>query len=162
MGFMTGVLRMLGAAEDEHEYDEQIVEYPSGERYAGKDARAAGRSATGGGARAAENDSNILTMPGGDSGATMCIYRPTMQAAGQPGFSMRSYAGELLARKAIIVDVNELASEDLDEATRVVDYLSGVAEAVAGSIYEIAKNIFIFAPSNVSLGGDQLKQVDVY
>jgi len=78
------------------------------------------------------------------------------------GMCREGYANELLSRKAIIVDVNELAVEDLDEATRVIDYLSGVAEAVAGSIYEIAKNIFIFAPSNVSLDGDPLKQVEVY
>jgi len=44
----------------------------------------------------------------------------------------------------------------------VIDYMSGVAEAVTGSIYEIAKNIFIFAPSNISLDGDPLKQVEVY
>ncbi|MDQ3023467.1 MAG: cell division protein SepF [bacterium] len=145
MGFMTGVLRMLGAAEEEQEY-EQIVEYPTRGR--------AGREQ-------AEQEGRILSMPGHDA-TTMCIYRPQMQAPGQPGFSMRTYAGELLARKAIIVDVNELAAEDLDEATRVIDYLSGVAEAVAGSIYEIAKNIFIFAPSNITLGGDPLKQVEVY
>jgi FtsZ-interacting cell division protein YlmF len=145
MGFMTGVLRMLGAAEEE-QYDDHIVEYPTRGR-AGRDQR--------------EPESNVLSMPGHE-GTTMCIYRPTMQSAGQPGFSMRSYASELLSRKAVIVDVNELASEDLDEATRVIDYLSGVAEAVAGSIYEIAKNIFIFAPSNISLDGDPLKQVEVY
>ena len=101
-------------------------------------------------------------MPGVDPGDCICIYRPKMQGAGQPGFSMRSYASQLLSRKAIIVDVNELAGDDLDEATRVIDYLSGVAEAVTGSIYEIAKNIFIFAPSNISLDGDPLKQVEVY
>lgn len=124
MGFMTGVLRMLGAAEEE-QYDDQIVEYPT-----------RGRSTR----ENREPQGQIISMPGHE-GTTMCIYRPTMQAAGQPAFSMRNYASELLSRKAIIVDVNELASEDLDEATRVIDYLSGVAEAVTGSIYEIAKNI---------------------
>jgi cell division inhibitor SepF len=145
MGFMTGVLRMLGAAEEEQDYD-QIVEYPTRGR-ATRDQHEPGEQ--------------IISMPARDE-STMCIYRPQMQGAGSPAFSMRSYASELLARKAIIVDVNELAAEDLDEATRVIDYLSGVAEAVAGSIYEIAKNIFIFAPSNISLGGDPLKQVEVY
>lgn len=149
MGFMTGVLRMLGAAEEE-QWDDQIVEYPTRGRGARHE-------------RPQHDDEpQLLQMPSADPGDTICIYRPKMQGAGQPGFSMRSYASQLLSRKAIIVDVNELATEDLDEATRVIDYLSGVAEAVTGSIYEIAKNIFIFAPSNISLDGDPLKQVEVY
>jgi FtsZ-interacting cell division protein YlmF len=151
MGFMTGVLRMLGAAEDE-QYDDQIVEYTPRGRGRHDRSRDADQ----------EPESRLINMPGMDSGDCICIYRPKMQGAGQPGFSMRSYAGQLLSRKAIIVDVNELAGDDLDEATRVIDYLSGVAEAVTGSIYEIAKNIFIFAPSNISLDGDPLKQVEVY
>jgi len=147
MGFMTGVLRMLGAAEEE-QYDDQIVEYPT---------RGRGRHE-----RDHEPEGQLISMPGADPGDTICIYRPKMQGAAQPAFSMRAYASQLLSRKAIIVDVNELAGEDLDEATRVIDYLSGVAEAVTGSIYEIAKNIFIFAPSNICLDGDPLKQVEVY
>jgi FtsZ-interacting cell division protein YlmF len=151
MGFMTGVLRMLGAAEEE-QYDDQIVEYaPRG--------RARLRQQH---EQDDEPQGQLINMPNLDPGDCICIYRPKMQGASQPGFSMRSYASQLLSRKAIIVDVNELASEDLDEATRVIDYLSGVAEAVTGSIYEIAKNIFIFAPSNISLDGDPLKQVEVY
>ncbi len=150
MGFMTGVLRMLGAAEEE-QYDDQIVEYAP--RGRGRQPRSHDDG---------EPEGQLISMPGVDPGECICIYRPKMQGAGQPGFSMRSYASQLLSRKAIIVDVNELAGEDLDEATRVIDYLSGVAEAVTGSIYEIAKNIFIFAPSNISLDGDPLKQVEVY
>jgi FtsZ-interacting cell division protein YlmF len=149
MGFMTGVLRMLGAA-DEEQYDDQIVEYTP---------RGRGRQRQ---HDDVEPEGQLINMPGIDPRDCICIYRPKMQGQGQPGFSMRSYAGNLLARKAIIVDVNELAGEDLDEATRVIDYLSGVAEAVTGSIYEIAKNIFIFAPSTISLDGDPLKQVEVY
>jgi FtsZ-interacting cell division protein YlmF len=62
----------------------------------------------------------------------------------------------------VIIDVNELAADDLDEATRIVDYLSGVAEAVEGSVFEVSKNIFMFLPNSISLAGDQLKQVEVY
>jgi FtsZ-interacting cell division protein YlmF len=150
MGFMTGVWRLLGAAEEEPEY-EQTLEYPGPATRSGRH-------------EAHDPQQRIIDMPrtAAAEHTTMCIFRPQMEGAGQPGFSMKAYAGQLLDRRAVLVDVNDLANDDLDEATRVIDYLSGVAEAVSGSVYEVAKNIFIFAPSNIALEGDPLKQVEVY
>jgi cell division inhibitor SepF len=148
MGFMTGVWRLLGAAEEDHEHD-QIVEYPGPHRAQRED-------------RGEQPEQRIISMPTVGDMTTMCVFKPLMEGEGQPGFSMRSYASHLLDRRALILDVNELATADLDEATRVIDYLSGVAEAVSGRVYEVSKNIFLFAPSNVDLAGDSLKQVEVY
>jgi cell division inhibitor SepF len=67
----------------------------------------------------------------------------------------------LLTRQALVLDINALAADDIDQATRVVDYLSGVVEAVEGSVWEVTKNIFVFAPKNVKLAGDPLKPVEV-
>lgn len=146
MGFMTGVLRLLGASDEEPELEQ--IEYPTGRRgRAGRELQS-------------EPEARIIDMPNADA-STMCIFKPQLEGE-TPSFSMKGYAAHLLNRQPLIVDVNDLAGMDLDEATRVVDYLSGVAEAVSGSVYEIAKNIFIFAPSNIELAGDPLKQVEVY
>jgi FtsZ-interacting cell division protein YlmF len=67
-----------------------------------------------------------------------------------------------MSRQALVLDVNELAADDEDAATRVVDYLTGVVEAVEGSVFQVTKNIFIFAPSNVKLAGDPLEQIEVF
>jgi FtsZ-interacting cell division protein YlmF len=147
MGFMTGVWRMLGAIGDEVD-EETLVEYPvqHGDRHAAPAPKSAG----------------IIDMPRGADASTLCFGRPLVQDGGQPAFSMKAYAGHLLNRQALILDVNELAGQDVDEATRLVDYLSGVVEAVDGTVWEVSKNIFLFAPRNIGLSGDELKQIEVY
>lgn len=146
MGFMTGVWRMLGAIGDEVD-DESIVEYPV--------QQGAPHSAP-------PKAQGIIDMPRGADASTLCFGRPNLGDGGQPGFSMKAFASHLLNRQALILDVNDLAGQDVDEATRLVDYLSGVVEAVDGTVWEVAKNIFLFAPRNVSLNGDELKQIEVY
>ena len=145
MSFLNGVWRMLGA-EDEHEH-EQMLEYP-GEASAvvSVDQRSeAGR---------------IISMPEADN-ATLFVIRPEMGTDGSANFSLKTYAGYLMTRQAMVLDVNELAAVSMDEARRVVDYLCGVVAAVDGSVWEVTKNIFIFAPSTISLAGDPLRQIEV-
>ncbi len=149
MGFMEGVWRLLGADDHEDDGTEAIVDYQSHER--------APQAAA-----APEKGAAILHMPVEASRTTVFVVKPQMDEQGASSFSLRTYAQHLLSHHALIVDVNEIADLDLDEATRVVDYLSGVVEAVDGSVYEISRNIFIFAPDNVELAGDPLKQVEVY
>jgi FtsZ-interacting cell division protein YlmF len=173
MGFVAGVMRLFGVVDD-YSQDEQMLEYPvqhrgSVEAYAPQPAEpsragllAAMQSGKYGAQPVeAQAPPRVINMPQPDK-QTVFIVRPTLDGSGKPGFSMKTYAGYLLTRQALVLDVNELAALDLDEATRVVDYLSGVVEAVEGSVWEVAKNIFIFAPNNVALAGDPLKPLEVY
>jgi cell division inhibitor SepF len=149
MGFMEGVWRLLGADDHEDDNEEAIVDYQSHERAPVQE-------------RSVEAGASILHMPQDSPRTTVYVVKPQPDAAGSYNFSLRAYAQHLLSHHALVVDVNELADIDIDEATRVVDYLSGVVEAVDGTVYEITRNIFIFAPDNVELAGDPLKQVEVY
>jgi FtsZ-interacting cell division protein YlmF len=171
MGFVAGVMRLFGVVDD-YSQDEQILEYPGQQRNmpeaytqqhsersrAGLLGAMQSRHSVPEGAAPAPR---MLNMPVSDR-QTVFIVWPTLDGSGKPGFSMKTYAGYLLTRQALVLDVNELAALDLDEATRVVDYLSGVVEAVEGNVWEVSKNIFIFAPNNVALAGDPLKPLEVY
>ena len=145
MSFLNGVWRMLGA-EDEHEH-EAMLEYPG-------DVHAVASTD-----HVSETD-RIISMPEADN-ATLFVVRPVMDEGGSTNFSLKQYAGYLMTRQAMVLDVNELAAINMDEARRVVDYLCGVVAAVDGTVWEVTRNIFIFAPSTVSLAGDPMRQIEV-
>lgn len=145
MSIWNGVWRMLGA-DDEHE-QEALLEYP------GEATAVAGLEQHGEAER-------IISMPEAEN-ATLFVVRPEMDDNGKGNFSLKQYAGYLMTRQAMVLDVNELAAKDMEEARRVVDYLCGVVAAVDGKVWEVTRNIFIFAPSTVSLAGDPLRQIEV-
>ncbi len=103
---------------------------------------------------------NIIHMPQ-PSSTTVFVVKPELDEHGKPCYSLKSYARYLLTRQALVLDINDVAADDVTKALRIVDYLSGVVEAVDGSVWEVTKNIFVFAPRNVKLAGDPLKPVEV-
>ncbi|MGL4344114.1 MAG: cell division protein SepF [Cellulosilyticaceae bacterium] len=58
-------------------------------------------------------------------------------------------------RKPIIVNMQQL---DPSVRQRVVDYLTGACEALNGSVGKVADDILIFAPENVNITADQVKE----
>ncbi|MCH7472052.1 cell division protein SepF [bacterium] len=153
MGFIRGVWRLMGA-DDEDGIADRDVRATSSRGYPIVDESALP-------AVRDEPQDGIISMPAGE-GSTIFIAHPGIGDSGKVDFSLKTYASYLLTRQALVLDVNDLAAADLGEATRVVDYLSGVVEAVDGIVWEVANNIFIFAPRNVNLAGDPIKQVEVY
>lgn len=57
-------------------------------------------------------------------------------------------------RKPIVVNMNKLNAE---QRQRALDYLTGATRALNGSISRVAENIFIFAPENVVVNADKLR-----
>lgn len=147
MSFLTGVMRLFGADDDDVEKD-QVVEYP---------ARASQRTP----AAQEAPQTSIISMPETDR-TTLFVVRPERDETGKPLFSVRTYSDFLRTRQALVLDINQLAAGDYEEAKRVVDFLSGAVEMLNGSVWEVTKNIFIFAPQNVRIDGDPLKQIEVF
>ena len=149
MSFLTGVMRLFGADDVDAER-EQVVEYPS-------------RRTPPAAAVRVEDDAEggIISMPEPDT-TTVFVARPERETGGGRMFNVKTYADYLRTRQALVLDINELARDDYAEATRVVDYLSGAVEMVDGTVWEVTKNVFIFAPHNVHVDGDPLKQVEVF
>jgi len=147
MSFLSGVWRLLGAEDEEQEHG-RIVEY-------------AAHPSTNAATAQKQADDGIISLPEAEQ-TTLFVVRPELSDKQEPQFSLKTYASYLLTRRALVLDINSLAADDFEQATRVVDYLTGVAEAVDSAVWEVTKNIFIFAPSNVQLAGDPLKPIEVF
>lgn len=58
----------------------------------------------------------------------------------------------LKGRRPIILNLEKL---DTDVARKIFDFLSGATYALNGNVRKVANNIFIFAPENVDIAGEQ-------
>jgi FtsZ-interacting cell division protein YlmF len=146
MSFLDGVWRLIGAHDDEQD-DDRVMEYPHKQRQIPPDMHA-------------DPDGEIIAMPEPDKLAVY-VARPSRNAKGDAQYSLSAYVNFLKGHQALILDVNELARGDLEEAKRVVDYLAGAVRMAEGEAFEITQNVFVFAPYNVKLSGDPLKRVEV-
>lgn len=76
-------------------------------------------------------------------------------------FTMISYdmtgeiCGYIKNKKPIIVNMEKLAPHEMQ---RAVDYLTGACCALNGTVEKVTDNIFIFAPENVNINPEKLKQ----
>lgn len=59
-------------------------------------------------------------------------------------------ADNLRDNHCVVVDLTDIS---VDEARRVLDYLSGVAFAIGGKASRVGTGIFLFVPANVSIEG---------
>lgn len=75
----------------------------------------------------------------------MIVYHPVTYEDAQ------SIIDNLRSRKPVIVNM-----EDLDVATaqRILDFLSGALYALSGTIHKISRNIFVMAPNNYDVVGN--------
>ena len=65
----------------------------------------------------------------------------------------------LKSRKPVIVNMEEL---EIDCAQRILDFMAGAIYALDGTIYKISRGIFVVAPTNYDvIGNDDRTDVDV-
>lgn len=63
---------------------------------------------------------------------------------------VQEFADHLRNRRAIVVNLQRMPTE---QATRVLDFLSGTIYAVNGNIQKLGSHIFLCAPDNVEVQG---------
>lgn len=146
MRFLDGVWRLIGAHDDEQD-DDHVMDYPHKQRQTPADSHAS-------------PEREIIAMPEPEKLAVY-VAKPSRDAKGDAKYSLSAYVNFLKGHQALILDVNDLARNDLEEAKRVVDYLAGAVRMAEGEAFEITQNVFVFAPYNVQLSGDPLKRVEV-
>ncbi len=66
----------------------------------------------------------------------------------------RDITNHLKSKKPIVVN---LESVDKTVARRIIDCLSGAVYALDGSMQKVSNGIFIIAPNNVDIMGDEIK-----
>ncbi|MCH5210484.1 MAG: cell division protein SepF [Oscillospiraceae bacterium] len=64
-------------------------------------------------------------------------------------------ADEIKGGRLVIFDVGNL---DASDARRVVDFVSGAAYGVNGNVRRVSGGIFVAAPRNIDITGDNLKE----
>lgn len=67
--------------------------------------------------------------------------------------SVAQIADHLLSRRTVVLN---LESTNKETARRLIDFLSGVAYSIDGSLKKIAANAYVITPSNVDVGDAKL------
>lgn len=66
-------------------------------------------------------------------------------------------ADHIRERRSVVLNLEDAQT---DVARRLVDFLSGVAYALDGTIRRVAANTYIIAPNNVDIMGDRMGEID--
>ena len=85
----------------------------------------------------------------GGNALQMKVIRPENFA------SVNQIADHLLSQRTVVLN---LEATNKETARRLIDFLSGVAYSIDGSLKRIANNAYIITPSNVDVSGDQLRE----
>jgi cell division inhibitor SepF len=73
------------------------------------------------------------------------VYRPVCYEETQ------SIIDNLKSRKSVIVNMEDL---EISCAQRILDFMSGAIYALNGTIFKVSKGIFVVAPMNVDVVGN--------
>ncbi len=69
--------------------------------------------------------------------------------------SVTSIADHLLARRTVVLNLEDTNKE---AARRLLDFLSGVAYAIDGTLKKVTAATFIITPNNVNVSGEEIKE----
>ena len=98
-------------------------------------------------------NSNVVSLPTAAS-MKMIVYHPISYEDTQ------NIIDNLKSRKPVIVNMEEL---EIDCAQRILDFMAGAIYALNGTIYKISRGIFVVAPTNYDIIGndESAEYVDV-
>jgi len=144
MNILDGVCRLLGVQDDE-QVDENELEFPTDKV----------QQQTRGSA-----DGEIIAMAE-PAPATVCVVRPDRDELKGALYDIMEYKQALQDRQTLLLDLTLLASVDYAGAEQLVNFLVGAVKMIDGTAHEVTTNVFLFAPPEVKLAGDNMKPVKV-
>lgn len=145
-GLLNKFMDFIGIEETEMDDDMYGDEYYEGESQAQTDnvLNMANRSKRQRTAASAASGSNVVSLPTAAS-MKMIVYHPISYEDTQ------NIIDNLKSRKPVIVNMEELEN---DCAQRILDFMAGAIYALNGSIYKISRGIFVVAPTNYDIIGN--------
>ena len=145
-GLLNKFMDFIGIEETEMDDDMYGDEYYEGESHAQTDnvLNMANRSKRQRTAASAASGSNVVSLPTAAS-MKMIVYHPISYEDTQ------NIIDNLKSRKPVIVNMEEL---EIDCAQRILDFMAGAIYALNGSIYKISRGIFVVAPTNYDIIGN--------
>lgn len=88
---------------------------------------------------------NLVSLDGGAKQTRVIIIEPTEFA------EVRTYVDHLKNKHPLIVRLDQVS---VDEARRIVDFMSGATHAIDGNMRKLGELIFLFAPHSVVIEGE--------
>ena len=153
MGIVDNIKKRMSGAEDEESYDEA---YNDDEYYNdsfgayddGADADNGMNASTGmGTGMAGLGGGGISISTSSGSALGMKVVKP------ESFDSVAQIADHLLSKRTVVLN---LENTNKETARRLIDFLSGVAYSIDGSLKQIASNAYVITPSNVDVGDAKL------
>ncbi len=95
--------------------------------------------------RARERGGKVVSMPSQAAQMKMIVYQPMSYEDTQ------NIIDNLKSRKPVIVNMEEL---EIDCAQRILDFMAGAIYALSGTIHKISRGIFVVAPNNIDVVGN--------
>ena len=89
-----------------------------------------------------------ISLSGTGTALEMKVVKP------QQFDSVTQIADHLLNKRTVVLNLENASKET---ARRLIDFLSGVAYSIDGSIKKIATNAYVITPNNVDVGDAQLR-----
>ncbi len=148
MGLMDKLKKITGTEPDSYNYEDNYYggfdepeEYPEEEP-----TDASGTSTVGIGMSGISSMSSGISLSG--AALELKVVKP------EHFESVPQIADHLLNKRTVVLN---LENADKDTARRLIDFLSGVAYSIDGSLKKIASNAYVITPNNVDVGDAQLK-----
>ncbi len=152
MGIVDNIKKRMNGPEDEG-YDEAYNDddyyadsFGSYEDVAAED-ESIGAVSTGMGTGFSGMNSGISISGSSGSALEMKVVKP------ESFDSVAQIADHLLSRRTVVLN---LENTNKETARRLIDFLSGVAYSIDGSLKKIASNAYVITPSNVDVGDAKL------
>lgn len=139
MGIKDKFLDFIGIEEDNKDVVEEIIEEEPEETKAKPEPKKSLREQRLQGGGDPVNMANVAAMK-------MIVYHPVSYEDAQ------NIIDNLRARKPVIVNMEDL---EVSCAQRILDFLSGAIYALQGTIRKISRNIFVVAPANYDVIGNE-------
>lgn len=138
-GLMNKFLEYIGIEESDldEEMDESYDERPLESDNVVKMGNRARKNAP-------QSNGNVVSLPT-TAQMKMVVYHPISYEDTQ------NIIDNLKSRKPVIVNMEEL---ELDCAQRILDFMAGAIYALNGTIYKISRGIFVVAPTNYDVIGN--------
>ncbi len=150
MGIVDNIKkRMAGAAQDQVDYDDAYADdgyysdtFGSYDEPEDTDAGMTAQAPMGG-----MGGAGISLSGSSGSALEMKVVKP------ESFDSVAQIADHLISRRTVVLN---LENTNKETSRRLIDFLSGVAYSIDGSLKKIASNAYVITPSNVNVGDAKL------
>lgn len=138
MSFINSIKNFIGLETDDDYYDDEY--YDEEDEVEEEEPR---RS------RTARRPASKVVPLNPNASSRVRIMKPTEFA------DSRDISDEIKSGRLVIFNVSDL---DPSEARRVVDFVSGAAYGINGNVRRVSGGIFVAAPRNIDITGENLKE----